>query len=326
MTIFILYSIDISRLLLYNIIDIKCESMVNFMTLVILAAGMGSRFGGMKQITPVGPSGEFIIDYSVYDAIKAGFDKVVFVIKKAIEKDFKELGGNRIEKKGKVEYVFQDMENLPDGFSVPDERTKPWGTGHAVLCCADIVNEPFAVINQGVPYFEEGDMTTESYETYADLDYLGRCGETMACIGRDLMPTEARESISQVKPTGWKQKQYDFVDGKSLYNRCHLIGFQLTGENANERNLITGTRYMNTEGMLPFENMVADYIKETGNHVLYRVTPIFRDDELVARGVQMEAYSVEDSGEGICFCVYVYNNQPGVTIDYATGDSWQESK
>lgn len=184
--------------------------------------------------------------------------------------------------------------------------------------------EPYVVIGDNVPLFDQEDLTTTSYEYYSELDSLGRCGYTMACIGKDLMPTGDRESISQVKPTGWVQKQYDFVDGKSLYNRCHLIGFQLTGENANERNLITGTRYMNVDGMLPFENMVADYIKETGNHVLYRVTPIFEGDELVARGVQMEAYSVEDGGEGICFHVYVYNNQPGVTIDYATGQSRQE--
>ena len=184
--------------------------------------------------------------------------------------------------------------------------------------------EPYVVIADNQPLFDEADMTAVSYEFYSELDDLGRCGYTMACIGKDLMPTDDRESISQVKPTGWKQKQYDFVDGKSLYNRCHLIGFQLTGENANERNLITGTRYMNVDGMLPFENMVADYIKETGNHVLYRVTPIFQGDELVARGVQMEAFSVEDNGEGICFHVYVYNNQPGVTIDYATGHNWQE--
>ena len=185
-------------------------------------------------------------------------------------------------------------------------------------------DEPYVVIGDGQPLFAPEDITAASYEFYSELDSLGRCGYTMACIGKDLMPTNDRESISQVKPTGWKQKQYDFVDGKSLYNRCHLIGFQLTGENANERNLITGTRYMNVDGMLPFENMVADYIKETGNHVLYRVTPIFQGDELVARGVQMEAFSVEDSGEGICFHVYVYNNQPGVTIDYATGNSWLE--
>ena len=139
----------------------------------------------------------------------------------------------------------------------------------------------------------------------------------------DLMPTEERESISKVKPTGWVQHQYDFVDGGNLYNRCHLIGFQLTGENANEKNLITGTRYMNVEGMLPFENQVADYVASTGNHVLYRVTPAFVDTELVARGVEMEAYSVEDQGRGVCFHVYCYNVQPGVEIDYATGENWE---
>ena len=182
--------------------------------------------------------------------------------------------------------------------------------------------EPYVVINDNNPEFTEKDITANSYEYYSPLDRYGRCGYAMACIGRDLMPTEDRQSISQIKPTGWEQSQYDFVDGGSLYNRCHLIGFQLTGENANERNLITGTRYCNTEGMLPFENMVADYIKETGNHVLYRVTPVFHDQELVARGIQMEAWSVEDNGGGICFHVYVYNNQPGVVIDYVTGINW----
>jgi len=180
---------------------------------------------------------------------------------------------------------------------------------------------PYVQINGNVPYFTAEDMTTRSYETYAPLDALGRCGVVVSCIGRDLMPTEDRGSIGQVKPSGWQTVKYDFVDGKYLYNRCHLIGYQLTGENANRKNLITGTRYMNTEGMLPFENMVADYIKETDNHVLYRITPIFKGDELVARGVLMEAKSVEDDGEGILFCVYVYNNQPGVEIDYRTGKS-----
>ena len=142
-----------------------------------------------------------------------------------------------------------------------------------------------------------------------------------ASVGQDIMPTEERGSIGQVKPTGWQTVKYDNVDGKYLYNRCHLIGFQLTGENANEKNLITGTRYMNVDGMLPFENMVADYVKETGNHVVYRVTPIYEGDNLVASGVQMEAKSVEDDGEGICFNVYVYNVQPGIDIDYATGNS-----
>ena len=188
----------------------------------------------------------------------------------------------------------------------------------------DYSGEPFVPINGNVPGFAGDELTTNSYEFYSDLDALGRCGVTEACVGLDLMPTEKRESISSVKPTGWVQAQYDFVDGKSLYNRCHLIGFQLTGENANKYNLITGTRYLNIDGMLSFENMVADYVKETGNHVMYRVTPNFVGDELVARGVFMEGYSVEDRGESVCFYVYAYNVQPGVGIDYATGESWLE--
>lgn len=195
---------------------------------------------------------------------------------------------------------------------------------YAVISLADVPafsGEPYVVVEGNQPSFTEDDMTTESYEYFSPLDQWNRCGYVMACIGQDLMPTEDRGNIGQVKPSGWQSAKYDFVDGKYLYNRCHLIGFQLTGENANECNLITGTRYMNVDGMLPFENMVADYVKETGNHVLYRVTPIYEGSELVARGVQMEAFSVEDKGEGICFHVYVYNNQPGVTINYADGSS-----
>ncbi len=185
---------------------------------------------------------------------------------------------------------------------------------------------PYVELNGNQPEFTEEDLSQGSFEQYSPLDSLGRCGTAFACIGEDLMPTQDRESISEVRPTGWKTAEYDFVDGGYLYNRCHLIGFQLTGENANEENLITGTRYLNVEGMLPFENMTADYIKETGNHVLYRVTPVFQGDELVARGVEIEALSVEDDGEGICFHVYVYNVQPGVEIDYATGDSWESGE
>lgn len=162
---------------------------------------------------------------------------------------------------------------------------------------------------------------TESFETYSSLDSLGRCGVAYANVGQDLMPTEERGSIGQVKPTGWHTVKYDCVDGKYLYNRCHLLGYQLTAENANTKNLITGTRYLNIEGMLPFENMVADYVKETNNHVLYRVTPVFDGDNLVATGVLMEGYSVEDQGDGVTFCIFAYNAQPGVEIDYATGDS-----
>lgn len=180
---------------------------------------------------------------------------------------------------------------------------------------------PYIAINDNQPSFTKDDYTTKAFETYAKLDNLGRCGVTYACIGKEIMPTEDRENIGMVKPSGWVTAKYDFVDGKYLYNRCHLIGFQLTGENANTSNLITGTRYLNVQGMLPFENMVADYVKETENHVLYRVTPIFDGDNLVASGVQMEAWSVEDEGEGICFNVYCYNVQPGVKIDYATGKS-----
>lgn len=180
--------------------------------------------------------------------------------------------------------------------------------------------KPYCTVNGNVPTLKaDGDL--KYYENYSPLDGIGRCGVATACLGKETMPTEERGEIGSVKPSGWHTVKYDCVDGKYLYNRCHLIGFQLSGENANKRNLITGTRYMNIEGMLPFENMVADYIKETGNHVLYRVTPVFCDDELVARGVQMEALSVEDNGDGICFNVYCYNNQPGVTIDYATGNS-----
>ena len=153
------------------------------------------------------------------------------------------------------------------------------------------------------------------------MDSLGRCGAAEANVGQDLMPTEKRGNIGSVKPTGWHTSKYDFIDGQNLYNRCHLIGYQLAAENANKQNLITGTRYLNVTGMLPFENMVADYVKETDNHVLYRVTPIFDGTDLVARGVLMEAWSVEDNGEGICFNVYCYNVQPGVEIDYATGDN-----
>lgn len=182
--------------------------------------------------------------------------------------------------------------------------------------------EAYTVLNDNVPDFSADDFTSNSFETYSDLDEFGRCGIAYANIGQDLMPTEKRGNIGQVKPSGWHTIKYDNVDGKYLYNRCHLIGYQLTAENANEKNLITGTRYLNTEGMLPFENMVADYIKETDNHVLYRVTPVFDGDDLVASGVQMEAESVEDDGDGIQFNVFCYNIQPGISIDYATGDSW----
>ena len=186
--------------------------------------------------------------------------------------------------------------------------------------------EPYVEINENQPEFTEEEITTEAFEAYSELDALGRCGEAEACIGEEIMPTEERGSISEVKPTGWKNEKYDNIDGEYLYNRCHLIGYQLSGENANAENLITGTRYMNTEGMLPFEDMVADYVHETENHVMYRVTPVFEGEDLVASGVQMEAESVEDDGKGVCFNVYVYNVQPDITIDYTTGDNWETTE
>ncbi|MBQ2388082.1 MAG: DNA/RNA non-specific endonuclease [Clostridia bacterium] len=185
---------------------------------------------------------------------------------------------------------------------------------------------PFVILNGNIPDFRDEDLVTESYEYYGELDKLGRCTIVIACVGKDIMPTEERGNIGQVKPTGWHTVKYENVDGKYLYNRCHLIGFQLTGENANDRNLITGTRYLNVEGMLPFENMIADYVKETENHVLYRVTPIFEGNNLLASGVQLEAKSVEDNGDGVMFNVYAYNVQPGVVINYKTGESALDEK
>ncbi len=183
----------------------------------------------------------------------------------------------------------------------------------------------FVILDDNKPAFSKQDRErTDAFETYSDLDELGRCGVAYANICKELMPTEERGAIGMVKPTGWHTVKYDNVEGKYLYNRCHLIGYQLAGENANEKNLITGTRYLNVTGMLNFEDRVADYVKATDHHVLYRVTPVFEGDNLVATGLEMEAYSVEDSGKGVSFHVFVYNIQPGITIDYATGESWTD--
>lgn len=186
---------------------------------------------------------------------------------------------------------------------------------------ADYNGNSYVIVNDNNPYFKEEEYTTDSFEKYSELDSLGRCGVAYANISKELMPTEKRGSIGSIKPSGWHTVKYDHIDGKYLYNRCHLIGYQLTGENANEKNLITCTRSMNTKGMLQFENMVTKYIKDTGNHVLYRVTPVFEGNNLVATGVEMEAYSVEDNGKGIKFNVFVYNIEDGIIIDYKTGDS-----
>lgn len=183
-------------------------------------------------------------------------------------------------------------------------------------------------VNGNVPGFTADEIAAAqsrgSYDQFSELDSLGRCGVAEANVGRDIMPTEKRGRISSVKPTGWHSVKYDGIDGGSLYNRCHLVAHQLTGQNANWKNLITGTRYLNIEGMLPYEEEAGDYVRSTNNHVLYRVTPLFQGSELVARGVQMEAYSLEDGGAGVSFNVYCYNVQPGIGIDYVTGDSWKE--
>ena len=216
-----------------------------------------------------------------------------------------------------------EFENIEQTVSKEKETT----TQYTEIAQSESVSEvepytvyPYTVINNNVPEFEKTDYT-KSFEKYGELDSLGRCTSCIANIGTDLMPTEERGAIGSVKPTGWQVAKYSNVDGRYLYNRCHLIGYQLSAENANPNNLITGTRYLNIEGMLPFENKVATYVKTTSNHVLYRVTPIFKDDELVARGVQMEAYSIEDDGEGVEFNVYCYNVQPDIEIDYKTGNS-----
>lgn len=190
----------------------------------------------------------------------------------------------------------------------------------------DFSGEPYDVVNENIPFFSESEITDVSYEYYSETDSLGRCGVCVACVGCDLMPTEENPGVGQIKPVGWHTVRYDCVEGMYLYNRCHLIGFQLAGETDNTDNLITGTRYMNVEGMLPFENTVTDYVKKTENHVMYRVTPVYNGDELIARGVLMEALSVEDGGKGISFNVFCFNVQPGVEIDYSNGESREIEK
>lgn len=214
----------------------------------------------------------------------------------------------------------------PSDKRVIDEITQqlnnPAQTGFDSSTVPEYAGKAYVEINNNVPYFKDAELVATSFESYAQLDAKGRCGICVAGVGTDIMPTQKRGSIGNIKPSGWKQAKYaGLVDGNYLYNRCHLIGYQLTGENDNKRNLITGTRYLNTQGMLPFENMVADYVKETGNHVLYRVTPVFEGDNLLAKGVLMEAKSVEDDGAGILYCVFCYNVQPGVSINYADGSS-----
>lgn len=221
-----------------------------------------------------------------------------------------EAYGVKVDWDGYTQTVILNQESVTATF---DYKTVPAYSGSA-----------YYVVNNNKPFFTAAEMTTASFEKYAALDSLGRCGVAFANVGKDIMPTEERGSIGSIKPSGWQTIRYEFIDGRYLYNRCHLIGYQLSGENANTSNLITGTRYLNVEGMLPFENDVAAYVERTNNHVLYRVTPIFEGNNLLASGVLMEGYSVEDNGGGISFCVFCYNVQPGIVINYANGESYAE--
>lgn len=208
--------------------------------------------------------------------------------------------------------------------TITDAETVAATTSEQIVSVSNIPEysgEAYITLNNNHPEFTSDEITEKAFERYSNLDYRGRCGVAFACLGIETMPTEERGEIGMIKPSGWHLKKYDCVDGKYLYNRCHLIGFQLSGENANDKNLITGTRYLNIQGMLPFENMVADYIEETNNHVMYRVTPVFEGENLLCKGVKMEGYSVEDKGTGICFNVFCYNAQPSIKIDYETGES-----
>lgn len=225
-----------------------------------------------------------------------------------------ENGQNQADWSNTAQTVEETAGSESDAVIIVDQEEVPAYSG-----------QPYVELDGNDPDFTEQELTEASFEEYSQLDQLGRCGTAVACVGQDLMPQEDRGDISEVKPTGWHSVRYENVEGGSLYNRCHLIGYQLTAENANQENLITGTRYMNVEGMLPFENEVADYVKETDGHVMYRVTPVYEGDNLVASGVQMEAESVEDAGRSVSYNVFVYNVQPGIEIDYATGESWQET-
>ncbi|MBQ3061390.1 MAG: DNA/RNA non-specific endonuclease [Lachnospiraceae bacterium] len=214
----------------------------------------------------------------------------------------------------------------PQGGETSTKTPQLGAEGFDLSKVTEYQGQPYIEINENVPFFAEEEITDKSFEYYSELDDLGRCGVAKACIGKEIMPSTEREGIGHIRPAGWHTVKYDNIDGLYLYNRCHLIGYQLAGENANEKNLITGTRYMNVEGMLPFENKVAEYVKKTKKHVMYRVTPVYDGDNLLANGVLIEAYSVEDKGKGVKFNVFVYNVQPGITIDYSTGKSEKTEK
>ena len=224
------------------------------------------------------------------------------------------FGNNNAEMTDAVETTVNHSASADSEFST-------WNSAESI---PSYTGQTYVELNGNKPYFTDEEKTTDIFENYPELDSLGRCGQAYANICKELMPTEERGNIGMIKPSGWHTVKYpDLIQDLYLYNRCHLIAFCLAGENANEKNLVTGTRYLNVTGMLPFETEVANYVDNTNNHVLYRVTPIFVADELVCRGVEMEAWSVEDNGEGICFHIFVYNEQPGITIDHQTGDSWE---
>ncbi len=256
-----------------------------------------------------------------------GLFKIVFTISSSSSDNYSRQNSTEDASTYSVssEEVTSHENETTDELSFDPSYSSVFDDGQTSIVLSEIPkynDKPFVEINDNVPQFSEEDKNSDSFEKYSELDYLGRCGTAYANLSKELMPTEERGEIGSVKPSGWHTVKYpDLIDDMYLYNRCHLIAFSLAGENANEHNLITGTRYMNVQGMLPFEREVLDYINETNNHVLYRVTPCFNEDELVARGVHMEAYSIEDQGVGISFNVFVYNVQPGIVIDYSNGDS-----
>lgn len=281
----------------------KCKSFLSFLCVAILLFSTVTLTGCNSGTTTENTTSAIEITTEITESVETNISQT--------EKS--EESGNKKESE-----ISKESEKVTAAESVGDGNSKV-----VISKIPDYSGSPYTVINGNIPAFNKSELTTTGYETYSPLDSLGRCGGAVASCGKEIMPSpnEERGSIGSVKPSGWVQAKYDCVSGKYLYNRCHLIGWQLSAENANSRNLITGTRYMNTEGMLPFENMVADYIRETGNHVAYRVTPVYKGNNLVASGVQIEAYSVEDNGDGICFNVYCYNVQPGIVINYSTGES-----
>lgn len=275
----------------------KRNAVLSILLLILFAAGLGGQTGKSDQ-----------------QELDKAEDSVIFEVSSGDQAEKSAV--SKAEGQDQEEAALQEQTKDSEK-AAPDMTIQTLSVGEIPAYSGEAAIE----INQNVPGFTKADYTTEAFEQYSPLDELGRCHAAYACVGEEIMPTEERGAIGMVKPSGWHTVKYDFVDGKYLYNRCHLIAYMLSGENANTENLITGTRYLNTEGMLPYENQVADYVHNTGNHVLYRVTPLYEGDNLVASGVEIEASSVEDRGKSLSFHVYCYNVQPGITIDYATGDS-----